>query len=289
MPVTAATCASIAAILASAPGGSTIKLSGDCPAVTIKRTYTPAITIEAAGATVRGLTINGGGVVWRGGTFRAPGGMDMRGPPGYASLIRAGRDVVFDGITFTDANRGLVLDEADNITIKNSHFVALREDGIIAAASRNLEITRNDFLNSQPFPSKCTLGDTVERSVPRKVCEGRGGTWKDGNHADAIQLRDAIIGALIGWNRIDGNTQGIGQMAAKTDRPMANVKIVGNYVRVGFPHSITLGKCSDCQIIDNDVAGNGAYKTVLRFRPEMTMACGNKVANGGPGREPCPK
>lgn len=82
MAAIAATCATIVAALASAPGGSTIKLSGDCPALTIARQYTPAIVIDAGDATVRGLTINGAGVVWRGGTFRAPLGMDGRGASG---------------------------------------------------------------------------------------------------------------------------------------------------------------------------------------------------------------
>jgi nitrous oxidase accessory protein NosD len=289
MAMISATCASIAMILASAPGGSAIKLSGDCPALTITRNFTPAITIDANGATVRGLTINGGGVAWHSGTFRASGGMDMRGPPGYAVLIRGGRDVSFDGTIFTDANRGLVIDKAENIKVRNSHFVKLREDGIIASASRNLEVTRNEFIESQPFPSTCTTEGEVENRVAKRVCDARGGSWKDGNHADAVQIRDAIVDAVIGWNRIEGDTQGIGQMAARTDRPLANVKVISNYVRVSYPHSISLATCNDCSIIDNDVAAIGKGKTVLRFKPELTLACGNKVANGGPGREPCPK
>jgi nitrous oxidase accessory protein NosD len=285
----AATCASIAAALASASGGSTIKLSGDCPAVIISRTYTPAITINADGATVRGLTISGANVVWRGGTLRAPGGMDKRGPAGYAALVRGGRGVTFEGTTFTDANRGMVLDEAQDVAIRGSHFVALREDGIIAASTRNLEITRSDFSDSRPHPSTCTLAAGDERGLRRRDCEAKGGEWFDGSHPDAIQLRDAIIGALIGWNRIDGNTQGIGQMDGKNDRPLANVKIIGNRVRVAMPHSITLGACDDCAIIDNDVARIGPGKTIVRFNPATTRACGNVVPNGGDGRERCPK
>jgi hypothetical protein len=284
-----ATCASIAAVLASAPGGSTIKLSGDCPAVSISRTYTPAITIDASGASVRGLTISGGGVKWRGGTLRAPGGMDRRGPLGYAALIRGGRGVTFEGTTFTDANRGMVLHEADDVAIRGSHFVALREDGIIAASTRNLEITRSDFTDSRPIPTTCTSAAGVERGLRRRDCEAKGGQWLDGNHADAIQLRDAIINALIGWNRIDGNTQGIGQMDGVNDRPLANVKVIGNHVRVAVPNSITLGACNDCSIIDNDVARIGKGKTIVRFDPAITRACGNISPDGGGGRERCPK
>lgn len=285
----AATCATIVAALASAPGGGTIKLSGNCPALSITRDYAPAITVDATGATVRGLTITGAGVVWRGGTLRAPEGMDARGPAGYGALVRGGRRVTFADVTFTDAKKGLVVDKAEDVKIQKSRFVALREDGIIASATRNLEITRNEFGDSKPIPTSCTSAAGVEQGVARRICAERGGTWVDGNHADAVQLRNGIIGALIGWNRIEGNTQGIGQMDSVKDAPLADVKIIGNVLRGGKPHSITLGACDNCQIVDNDVARVGTGRTVLRFNPATTRACGNTVADGGPGRERCPK
>lgn len=289
MALIAATCAGIAAALASAPGGSVIKLSGDCPAVTIVRDYTPAITIDAGTATVRGLAIRGAGVLWRGGTLRAPNGMDARGPSGYGAYVRGARRITFEDATFTDARKGLVIDQSDDVKVRKSRFVALREDGIIASATRNLEVIRSEFTGSLPKPSTCALAGGVENGLRRRDCDARGGAWADGNHADAVQLRDAIVGAVIGWNRIEGETQAIGQMDAPTDRPLADVQIVGNHIRTTSGHSITLGHCEGCSIIDNDVARVGPGKTVLRFKPEMTKACGNRVANGGPGRERCPR
>jgi nitrous oxidase accessory protein NosD len=288
MAVIAATCATIVAALASASGGSTIKLSGDCPAIAISRSYRPILTVDADGATVRGLTIQGSGIAWKGGTIRAAAGMDAKGKPGYGALVR-GSNLSIVGVTFTDANRGMVIDQAADIKVQSSKFVALRTDGIIASNSRNLEITRNEFSGSLPRATTCTRPDDVVRGLSKRVCTERGGHWQDGDHPDAIQLRDAIIGALIGWNRIEGETQAIGQMDAPTDRPLADIKIVGNHIRATSGHSITLTNCEGCSIIDNDVARVGPGKTVLRFKPEMTKACGNRVADGGPGRERCPR
>lgn len=204
-------------------------------------------------------------------------------------LVRGGRRVTFEGATVTDAKRGLAIDKSEDVKVQKSRFVALRDDGIIASATRNLEVTRNEFSGSLPNPTICTTATDVQHKLSKRACLKRGGDWQDGSHPDAVQLRDAIIGALIGWNRIEGETQGIGQMDAPTDRPLVDIKVVGNYLRATSGHSITLGICEGCSIIDNDVARSGPGKTVLRFKPELTTACGNRVANGGPGRERCPR
>lgn len=284
----AATCATIAAVLASAPGGSIVTLAGDCPAIVVTRTYAPPITVRAAGATVRGLVINGGGVVWQGGILRASGGEEGLAGKGYGALVRLGRGVVFDGVTFTDAKKALVISKASGVTVKNSKFVGVREDGIIASTSTGLNITRNEFRDFRPRPPQCRLGMATE-PLKRRECSARGGEWTDGDHPDAVQIRNGIEDAVISFNRIDGTMQGIGQMEATTDLPLKRVRIEGNRIRNTYPHSITLGSCDGCSVVDNDVARVGGGKTVLRFQEGMTASCGNAVADGGKGRGACRK
>ena len=70
MPIFA-TCASLAVVLARADGGETIALQGNCPTITISRSFAQPVTIDAAKARVSGLVLTGANIRWRGGTIWA--------------------------------------------------------------------------------------------------------------------------------------------------------------------------------------------------------------------------
>jgi hypothetical protein len=285
-----ATPTSLPADLAAAQPGDTIVLSGESPAITINRAWAaPGVTIEATGATVRGLTFTNtaAGVIWRGGTIEAPGGRQATGLAGYAVLIRGARDIAIEGATITNADRGMVPDGADGVTVRYVTFTGLRQDGIIASKTRRLTVTHSTFADFTPRPTTCTAAGVVTYGLPSRDCAAQGGIWKDGDHSDAIQFRNGVVDALFGWNVID-SYQGIGQMDTTGDAASERVAMIGNRAGVSGFHSITLGRCIGCSIIGNAVwSTDPTRKTVLRFNAATVRACGNTSRNGGAGLGPC--
>ena len=275
----AATCASIAAALASAQGGETIELRGDCPRLVVASEFRQPVTVDATKARVKGLVVTGGGLRWKGGTITAPGGIDGAGPNGYGVKI-TGRDVTLDGVTITDAVKGIVLDGADGVTITGSRLWRLRDDGINANRSVNLKILRNTFSETRPFPSVCIEPDgSRKEGGPRRDCKGK---WRDGNHADAVQMRNGVTNAELAYNKVYGNTQGLAQMGGRGDAALARVTIHHNFVQTSQSHQITLGDCKECRIFSNKVVQAPDSRRKAVIRAGTATRCGNEVPDERP-------
>lgn len=281
----AATCASIAAALASAQGGETIVLKGTCPTITIARSYTRPVTIDASGAKVSGVVLSGANIRWNGGTLSAPGGLDGKGPLGYAVLIRGARNVRVERAIVTGAKKGMVIDKARNVTVDRVQFAALREDGIIASETAGLTITGNAFGGSLPRPSQCTSpSGVVATAVPHRDCRG---VWTDGNHPDAVQMRNGVTDVLVARNTVRGPTAGITQMDTTGDAPLARVVIENNRIETSTYHQITLTECADCTIRNNYVRAERGWGKRAIIRPGRAARCGNDTvdeARDGPCR-----
>lgn len=282
----AVTCFSILAALAIAPGGTTLVLRGDCSAITIGRTYSPPIVIEADGSVVRGLVITGGGVIWRGGSIRSPGGVDAGGLAGYGAKV-TGRNTTFDNVLFTDSNRAIVTDGAIDLTVKRSRF-EMGQDGIIAAGGSGLDVLDNVFRVTSRRPSQCVTAERTLEGLPARHCKAQGGEWRDGWHQDAVQLRNGIDGIRIVGNTIEGVDQGIGEMNAKNDAPLSNVLIKDNDIAVSGFHSITIGAGSrNVRVVNNKVRQTTGRRSVIRI-PDTAVACENNVQRpGDPGARRC--
>ena len=280
-----ATCLTIAAALAAARGGETIALRGDCPAITIGKAYARPVTVDAEQAKVRGLTITGSNIRWKSGTITAPGGTHGRGPSGYAATVK-GQSVTFDGVTFTDAKKGVVIDSARDVGILRSRFTSLGDDGIVAARTSGLTIDGNSFEQSVGKPTECLVDGRVSYGVARRSCSG---TWKDGYHPDAVQMRNAVTDALLQNNVVSGSTQGLTQMDTKGDLPLERVVIRRNKVITDGYHPITLGNCIDCRIEDNEVrrAPGSAAKKVIHAG--KASRCGNVAQDEKTRDRPCAK
>lgn len=279
-----ATCATIAIILTSAKGGESINLKGVCERLSIKKSYPKAVTINASGAVVRGLTITGENVRWSSGKIVAPKGVDGKGPDVYGLLVRGARNVQINGVTFGFSRKAIVIDRSDNVVISNNLFNGYGEDGVIASATSRLAVERNRFVNVVGKPSECETAVGVAAGVSRRDCAKKGGAWTDGFHADAIQLRDGVKNAVIRFNYIAGKTQGITQMDTNGDAPLHNVLVADNEVW-GEVHHITLGGegCDDCRIERNKVRrfpGAAQWKAVVRSGP--ARRCGNDVQDEKP-------
>lgn len=274
-----ATCATIALAIASAKGGEVINLKGNCPKITIKNMPAKRVTINAGGARVAGLDIlpTAGNIRWRSGTITAPAGMHGFAGDGYAVKNR-GTNVRLDGVLITDAKKGIVSDSAKMFTIADSRFLRYGEDGIIAANTKGLTIVRNRFAEIVGKPTECNVSGVVTFGLSSRDCAARGGTWKDGYHKDAVQLRHAVTDTLIAYNRVEGDTQGLTQMDTTGDLPLERVVIEHNMVFANA-HQITLGNCINCTIRWNVVRRFSSAGLKAVIRPGMAKRCGNDTVD----------
>lgn len=268
----AATCSTFLAMVAYASGGDTITLTGNCGTIEIARQFQSTVYIDATKASVRGLRISGSRIHWSGGRISAPGGMDAVGPPGYAVKI-SGHSIRIKSAIITGAKKGMVLDKASGVLVDRNQFWRLREDGIIASRTSGVKILYNRFSESRPLPTRCTRPDgKLVRGLARRDCPG---VWVDGNHADAVQMRDGMADVLIADNTVTGPTQGLTQMDTTGDLPLRNVTIRNNRVVTDAYHRITLTDCSGCAIRNNVVrrAVGSTRKAVIL--PGAATRCGN--------------
>jgi hypothetical protein len=268
-----------ASVIAAARPGDTIVLnSGNYRNLKITRSFASPITVDASGATVRGLAISGAGVTWRSGTIVAPKGTDGNGPNVYGALV-TGSNVTFSGTTFGLARKALVLDRARNITIADSFFRGVGEDGIIVSRTVGLTVVRNSFDKVVGKPTSCATPRGLLRGLAKRDCTAKGGKWTDGFHADAVQMRNGVTDAVIADNVINADTQGLTQMDTTGDAPLARIRIERNSVAATI-HHITLGKnCNDCLIRGNTVRRYKptSYKAIIR--PGKARRCENDTVD----------
>lgn len=252
-----AACASLAAILATAQGGETIALEGDCGPIEIAQSFPRRVTIAAEHATVKGLALTGRNITWRGGILTATDGMTGTARRGYAVYV-SGQDITVSSATITDARMGMVVTNARNVGVYNSRFWRLRSDGLHTSRTVNLSIEGNTFSDFRPLAT---------------------------DHPDAIQMRDGVTNARIRGNVVRGDAQGIAQMDTTGDLPLALITISGNRVSVAMYHQITLGDCTGCGIEGNVVRrGHPERKAVIRAG--SAVRCGNDVQDEKPDA-PC--
>lgn len=278
----AATCSTFAAMIAYASGGDTITLTGNCGTIEIAREFPSNVYIDATKATVQGLRISGSRIHWRGGRISAPGGMDAIGLPGYAVKI-SGTGIRVKSAIITNAKKGMVIDQAGSVLVDRNQFWRLREDGIIASRTSKLTVSFNRFSESKPLPTRCVLSDgNVLFGLASRNCSG---AWTDGNHADAVQMRNGMSDVTIADNTVSGETQGLAQMDTTGDLPLRNVVIRNNTIVTDGYHRITLTDCTGCAIRNNVVKkAVGSTKKAI-ILPGAATRCGNfaedeKVSDG---------
>jgi hypothetical protein len=291
-----ATCAALAMLLADPAGGKHIALTEDChgpanaPAVVFAHNYRAGIIIEAGAHRVAGVQImKASNVVWRGGTIVAPcqGSSCANGPPQYGARVVDASNVVFEGVTFTDARKAVVLDRAVNVTLRFTRCQGAVEDCVIASASQQLTYTNNQAGPFTFVPTSCTLPNgTVRTGLSQRDCIAILGKWRDGWHPDVFQMRNGVRRVLIALNIVRSSGQVFTQMDTTGDAPLAMVDVLANDIEAGR-HGLTLGACDGCTIKRNTLR---SYRPDWRavIIPGRAAACGNSVPSGGPGRDPCP-
>jgi hypothetical protein len=281
--MTSAGCAMLASVLASAAPGDTVKLAEDCGDTVVVRNVAvaaPGVVVDATGRTfANGIRLlNVQGVTFRGGTYRK----DRPDPRSYAAEIRGGGALLFDGATFTGAARGMVIGATQGITVRNSRFIGLESDGIdIAGKGDNGLIENNRFADFKPALATCTLADGAKLNmVGRGKCSGMGGSWRDGQHPDAIQTWGGW-GTLVARNNIIENMDGSPAMTMGITThgkgPPQRFDIEGNRLHLAFSAGIANVSQSG-KVTGNVLRGDGTRRTGIRVGPGVT-ACGNKIAD----------
>lgn len=164
----------LAQVLATARSGDRIVLApGRYGEVTIpRRTYKPAITIDAGQARLSGLTIfQAAGVNWNGGQLEGPRSQT------WGLRIDFADHVAVTGMTLTGPRIGLLVSRSTDVDVLNNRFDGVRSDGVNIAMSQRVRIIGNQCVNFDPIlPIYDLLGHLL----------------LDGDHPDCIQ----------GWSRV---------------------------------------------------------------------------------------
>jgi hypothetical protein len=215
-----------------------IALRGEFSNIVLSETY-DNLHIYAGSSITKRLKITGKNITWYGGQIEASGGDAGNGPGGYGIHLVQCENVDIIGVTIRNANRGVAASRGLNWSISNCDF-SVRQDGIIADNGSNIRFINNSFHNFRP---------------------------QTGDHSDAIQIRNGMKNLIIAGNKVEGVSQGIGQMDATNDAPLENVMVIGNDVRVKGFHSITIQRCSGLQVIGNTTQQLTGRRSPLRLDP----------------------
>lgn len=248
-----ATCATIAAVLASVQPGDTVNLEGDCDRIKWPRkVFEPPVTVNAHNATVRGLEIEyGGGVKWIGGTIKAPASAFASGRLGYGVTGMGAKNVTIEDATISHALKGLVwLRNSDNLVVRNTVFENIGGDGMNIANASNVVVEDSKF--------------------HKFLSNGK-------YHQDGIQAWKAADNIRIVNNHIEGPMMGITDFGSKGDPEVTRYHIEGNTLRIGTYVGISLTSSLNSVVKNNDVAGTAWPKRTHVRLHKSTITCGNIV------------
>ncbi len=259
--------------LAGLASGATVRLApGPQPFVEIRgQTFDPPVTIVADGADVAGVRIwDSKGIIWRGGTIRAPGGRDAPAPNNRGVDIIRSHGVDFSGVTFTDAKGGFLASDSDGIIVRNSHFLRIRSDGIDLAGTSRVLIEGNNFEDFRPVRS------TGVRGQPNFV---------DGDHPDAVQIwatrvQPAVSDIVVRNNLIRGDLQGI-----NTFGPSGNghrrIAVENNRIMISYPPGVSVWNCTNCRVRFNTVETipGSRFRANSSFNGSTGQFCANRITD----------
>lgn len=270
----AATPTTLPSVIADAKPGDVIKLVlGNYPLITInKRSWNPAITIDASGSKVVGVTISTStGISWVGGDMAGtvtPGGVGA----GYGFLAgTSSANISVTGVHFSDFRTGIVYNVVNGGKIAGNWFTRMSADGIDVALSRNIVVDRNACTEFKAGP---------------------------GAHPDCIQLWSRpnvapVADITITNNSAVGEMQGISLFnhvrGGVDDGGFDRVVIRGNTVLNTYGDGISVYNCRGCTVRDNDVNSlpNYWHRAQLYVTGGSVVQCGNRVPMTGQGTPPC--
>ncbi|KPF73511.1 hypothetical protein IP88_09305 [alpha proteobacterium AAP81b] len=273
-----------APIAGLAPGKTVTLAAGDTgPLAIMGQRFDPPVTIDARVARVRGLRIwKSSGIIWKNGNLVAEGGTAGASFAGYCVNVRESTRIAFENIACSGAARAIVVSDSRAITVRRSVFTGLRIDGINIAGSSDVLVEGNRFTDFTPVKATGSKAD---------------GTWKDGDHPDAIQLwttktNPRMTDIIIRDNVIEGETQGINFFGPR-GQGYARVVVTGNTINIAYPAAISLIDCEDCTVVGNKAAKlpGAKFKANVRLVESAGRFCGNVITDvpAHIANAPCPR
>lgn len=266
--------------------------SGSTGMLTIRnRNFRPAITIDASAANLTGIVLDKvDGVTVRGGTLIGTGGKS------YGVSIRSSSNIRITDMTVTNAHRGVVVNESQDIVLVGLKLTGLISDGINIALSRRVLVEGNQCRSFRP-------------NIATYDSDGK--RIRDGDHPDCIQVwsrpsapPSADIKVIN--NDIAGMMQGIffgnHVRGGIDDGGFDRITMQGNRIQVSYTHGIALGGVRGAIIKNNHISTvpgammpnrpNRPVKAVMTLKGVDIDACGNTIDLPGrprffPGTEPC--
>lgn len=274
MPVTVveATPQTLQALLDNAAPGTVIRLApGDYPAFRLsQRDWSPAVTVEAGSARLRGVVISDvAGFSWRGGFFDG-GNVDRNG----INVIR-GQRLSIEKASFTRYLRnGIGLSEVSDARVIDNGFTEMGSDGIDIALSRRIRVDGTRCHDFKPTP---------------------------GAHADCIQLwsrptaqptSDIIVINTVAAGDMQGVTAFNHVRNGVDDGGFDRIIFANNDIRITYAQAVSLYDCRNCIARDNFVdtwpQAHHRARVVVGGNGSV-MQCGNVVRTFPklPGQQRC--
>jgi hypothetical protein len=274
MPVTVveATPQTLQALLDNAAPATVIQLApGDYPAIRVRqRDWSPAVTVEAGSARLRGVVISDvAGFSWRGGFFDGEN-VDRNG----INVIR-GQRLSIEKASFTRYLRnGIGLSEVSDARMIGNSFDQMGSDGIDIALSRRILVDGTRCHDFKPTP---------------------------GAHADCIQLwsrptapptADIIVINTVAAGDMQGVTAFNHVRDGVDDGGFDRIIFANNDIRITYAQAVSLYDCRNCIARDNFVdtwpQAHHRARVVVGGNGSV-MQCGNVVRTFPklPGQQPC--
>ena len=251
--------------------GATVRLGpGPYPTLVFRnQRFDPPVTIEAGTAMVMGIRIaDSSGIIWRGGNIRSAKGRGENNPDYWGIHIRESDTVTIENSQLSEAYHGMVVGNSRAIIIRNNVFNNLQSDGMDVAGTSDVLIENNRLSGFYPVKATGSHAD---------------GTWKDGDHPDAVQIwtspvKPRVTDITIRGNTIEGDTQGINLFGPKGDG-YARIIIDNNSVHITYPPAISIFACDECSIRNNHVWKilGSPYQANIRFEESTGETCGNRM------------
>lgn len=258
----AASPSNITGVLASAKPGDTVRLvAGRYPAVAFKnRTFSPALEVDATGATVLGVTVtNSTGVHWTGGTLAGDATLPVAA--GYGFIATLSKDVTIKQVRVSDYHTGIVFDRVDGGAVSGNWIARMGADGVDIAMSHNLVVDHNacsDFRNAPGAHPDCVQLWSRPQYPPT---------------SDITITANSVVGAMQGISLFNHVRDGV------DDGGFDRIRISGNTVLNTFADAITAYDCRGCTIVNNSVSSLPNYlnRAQLYVSGGSVSQCGNDV------------
>jgi hypothetical protein len=273
--------------LLTAHGGTHIVLApGQYGNVTFPRkTFAPALTIDAAQAQFTGILMRGvGGVTVAGGTLIGP----REQTTGFA--VDGSNHIAIRGMRISGPRIGIGVSRSQDILLEHNIFDGARSDGINVAGVQRVKILYNECRNFDPI---------------RAQYDAAGKLVRDGDHPDCIQgwsipgqppTSDVTIIGNSGRGLMQGIWFGNGGQGG-LDRMLVR----DNRFELEAFNGIVLTEARDSEISGNTVRtipgakmANYPFKPIFTWikapRGERVLVCGNTIQEPkySDDKGPCP-